>query len=356
MRPLYALVALAPLSAASDALGWSWPPAAVLGIAALALTGLAEVFGDAVEDLAVRAGRVRGGLLTAIFGSAPELCIAGLAVHAGLLDLAKATITGSILGNLLLVLGLSLFLGGLRHGSQFFGREEASIASTLLMLSVIALIVPALYGTLVPQRNTGPMEILSESVAAMMILIYALAVYHSLVWSPDEQTITGVHRDTARWRPGTALGAMIGSGIGLVLIGHIFVASVPAAVATTPLTEYFAGVVIIPLAVNVPGHLVGVEAGWRGRADRALEVAMGASIHVALFVAPALVFFSVIAGRPMDLVFSRLELAALGAAAVVATLVAHDGRSNWLEGAMLMIVYAIFALAFFWWPHPLPMP
>lgn len=230
------------------------------------------------------------------------------------------------------------------------------MAATLMFLSVIALVVPALYGTLVPLRNTGAIESLSEAVAALMILVYALAVYHSLVWNPDEQTITGVHRDTARWTAGFALPALVAAVIGLVLVGRIFVGIVPAVVASSPLTEYFVGVVIIPLVVNVSAHLVGVESAWRGRADRSLEVAMGASIQVALFVAPLLVYISLFVGRPMDLVFSRLELVALGAAAVVATLVAHDGRSNWLEGAMLVAVYAIFALAFFWWPHPIPVP
>ncbi len=225
-----------------------------------------------------------------------------------------------------------------------------------MFLSVIALVVPSLFGTLVPERNMGAIESLSEAVAAIMILVYALAVYHSLYWNPDEQTITGVHRDTARWTIFVALPVLVGAAIGLVIVGRIFVSAVPEVAASSPLTEYFVGVVIIPLVVNVSAHLVAVESAWRGHADRSLEVAMGASINVALFVAPLLVYFSLLAGQPMDLVFSRLELVALGAAAVVATLVAHDGRSNWLEGAMLIIVYAIFALAFFWWPHPLPMP
>lgn len=328
----------------------------ILCVAALGLVALAEVFGDAVEDLAVLSGRRFGGLVTALLGSVPELIIASLALSFGLRDLAKATITGSILGSLLLMLGLSLFFGGLRHGRQFFNREDASMGSTLMVLSVIALVVPALYGTLVPERNAGAIEVLSEAVAAMMILVFALAVYHSLVWNPDEQIIAGIHRDSARWSLRTAGAAAVASSVGLVVVGRIFVAAVPAVAASLPVTEYFIGVVVIPLAVNLSSHLVGIESAWRGRVERSLDVAMGASINVALFVAPLLVFVSLLVGQPMDLVFSRLELVALSAAALVATLVAHDGRSNWLEGAMLIVVYAIFALAFYSWPHPVPIP
>ena len=355
MKPLYAFVVVVPIIVAADVLGWGWNPMVVLCLAALGLIALAELFGDAVEDLAVIGGRVLGGLLTAFLGSAPVLIIATLALHAGLKDLAKATITGSILGSLVLMIGLSIFFGGLRHGRQFFSKEDASMASTLMFISVIALVVPAMYGTLVPQRNMGAIETLSEAVAAMMVLVYFLAVYHSLAWNPDEQTITGRHRDTARWRGGVAVLVLVVAAVGLAVVGKIFVSVVPAVALASPVSEYFVGVVIIPLAVNVSGHFVGVESAWRNRADRSLEVAMGASIQVALFVAPMLVFLSLLIGNPMDLVFSRLELVALGAAAVVATLVAHDGQSNWLEGAMLIVVYAIFALAFYSWPHPIPL-
>ena len=352
MKPFYALLLAAP-ALATQAMGA--PALAVFLLAMVAMAPLSELLADTGEDLAVHAGPRFGGLITTFSGNAPELIIGVLAIQAGLLRLVKASITGAILANLLLVLGLGLFVGGLRNGRQYFNREQAALSATLMVLSMIALIVPALYWALVPDpdpgmRNAGSVETLSEAVAALMLLVYALSVYFSVFWDRESQVVAGVHHLQARrpLRPSLVLMAVV--LVLFIAVSTAFVASVPAVSARWAISDYFIGIVIVPLIGSLSSHLVGIESAFRDRADLTLSVTTGASIHVVLFVAPVLVFLSLLVGHPMDLIFSQLELVALGAAAGVSAMVAQDGMSNWLEGAMLVAVYAILALAFYWVP------
>ncbi len=347
------LLLAAPFALASHAFGGSPLMTFVLGMVALA--PLSELLGDIGEDLAVHAGPRFGGLVATMSGNTPEMLLAVLALNAGLLQLVKASITGTILANLLLVLGISLFVGGLRNGRQYFNREQASMSATLMVLSVIALIVPALHWALVPDaasivRNAGTVETLSEAVAGTMLAVYALSVYFSLYWDRQSQIVARVHHLRARWPLGKALLLFGLAVIAFVAVGRTFVATVPLVTESSGIGQYFIGIVIVPLVSSLPSHLVAVENAFHNRADMSLSVAMDASIHMALFVGPSLVFVSLLIGRPMDLIFSQLDLVGLAAASGVATLVAHDGLGNWLEGAMLIAVYAILALAFFWVP------
>lgn len=349
LRYLYGLLAFAPLAAILERAGAD--SAWTFGAAALALVPLSRLVGRANEEVAAHAGPRGGGLLTATLSFAPQLVLCALALAAGRHELVKASITGALLSTLLLVMGLAFFLGGLRHRRQYFNREQAELSATMMVLSVIALAVPALYGTFVPTlRNSGPVESLSEGVAATMLIVYALALYFALFWDDGPSVVAAATAGPPRWPLGRSLAALAGALAGVALVGRIFVDQIGPLTARHGVSEMFVGLIAVPLATNVAAHLMGVEMAWRNRSDVSIAATLGASIHIALFVAPLLVFLSLLLGHPMDLIFSPLELVALAAASGVATLVAHDGASNWLEGVMLMAVYAMLAMAFWWVP------
>ena len=327
-----------------------------LALSGLALALASALLGAAIEDRALRSGARAGRLLDAFLGSAAELMVIGFALAAGLRELVKASITGAILSHLLLVLGLAALLGGLRHGRQYFDRERASHAATLMVLSVIALGVPALYGQLGQARNSGPVETLSEAVAAVMIGIFALSVYYEFVYLEDlERSMPAPGLVSAGGRAGRGAGLLQVASLGLALLAtaasaFLLTSAIGTGFAGQAGRQRLLGVLLVPLVCNVAAHVGTLRAAWRNRMDIALDTATGASMRVALWVAPLAVFVSLLVGQPMDLVFAPLELAALAAAAVVAALVAHDGRTTWLEGAMLVAVFALMALGFFWWP------
>ncbi|MFN2115936.1 MAG: calcium/proton exchanger [Anaerolineae bacterium] len=348
LNTVVALALAAPVAVAAQVL--SWPPPIAFAAAAAGLVPASKLLGDATEDLALRAGPRVGGLLNALLGTASLLIIAVFALDKGLLDLVKATITGSILGYLLVVIGLSAFLGGVRNGTQYFDRQEAGMSATLMILSVVALSLPAMYGQLVPDRNSGPVESFSEAVAILMLVVYLLSVYYSLFWRIEEQAIAGVHQLSGRWPAAVAGAALVSALLLIVVLAKVLVDAIGPTVEATAMTEFFVGMVVIPLVGSVSEHLLAFETAWRNRMDVSMSIALGSSIQVALYVAPLLVFASLILGHPMDLIFTQIELVALAAAALVTTLVAFDGESNWLEGVMVLAVYTLLVLAFFWWP------
>lgn len=350
LKTLYVLAIATPLAVLAH---WVAGPSPQLAFASaiLGLIASSKLLGDSTEDLAMHTGPRIGGLLNATLGTAALLIVAAFALSAGMLDLVKASITGSILGYLLVVIGFSAFFGGVRNGTQYFDRQQAAMSATLMILSVVALAVPAMYGQLVPVRNEGSVESLSEAVAIVMICVYVLSVYYSLYWRIDEQAIAGVHPLDRRWsvrRAAVTLGLALAA---TVLLAYVLVASLEPLFARYGYSEFFVGIVVIPLAVSVSEHLLAFETAWRNRIDVSMSIAFGSSIQVSLLVAPLLVFLSLLVGHPMDLIFGQIELVALGAAAIVTTLVALDGESNWLEGAMVIAVYALLALAFFFWPR-----
>jgi len=345
-KPLYVLLVALPVALGAELVHAS--PMLVLVAAGLALVPLAAILGDATEELATYTGPRIGGLLNATLGNAAELIIAGLALQAGLLELVKASITGSILGNLLLVLGASLLAGGIKNGFQRFDRVDAGLSVTLMFLSIVALFVPAVYGTLQPGvRNAGPVEQLSVAYAVVMIIVYGVSLYYSHVWSSAEPTHAA---GPARWSRRTAVGVLVGVTLAVVVMSELLVGAVEPVVEEFGVSELFLGVILVPIVGNVAEHLVAVEAAWKNNMDLTLGIALGSSTQVAMFVAPVLVLAARLTGHPMDLIFTPLELAALAAACVVAALVSLDGESNWLEGVLLLAVYTLFALAFWWWP------
>jgi Ca2+:H+ antiporter len=330
-----------------------WPPLLNFILACVGLIPLAELIGEATEALAVITGPKIGGLLNATLGNAAELIITIVAIRAGLLDLVKASITGSIIGNLLLVMGASLLLGGLKNGKQRFNREHAATNATMLVLAVVALSVPSLFNHTLEGEALSVLTIenISLGVAGVMIVLYALSLLYSLRVADQESPIT--HTDQAaapHWSPRTA-GIVLALTTGAVVwLSEILVHSVEEVTVSLGLSEFFLGIILIPIIGNVAEHLVAVEVAIKNKMELSLEIALGSSLQIALFVAPVLVFVALLFGRYLDLGFNQFELLAMIAAVLITALVASDGETNWLEGAQLLGVYLILGVAFFFIP------
>ncbi len=332
-------------------------PVLIFIFAALAVIPLAGLVGEGTEELAVHTGPKVGGLLNATLGNAAELIITIIALNQGLVELVKASIVGSILGNLLLVMGLSLLLGGLKNGVQKFDRRNASINATLLIMALVAFMVPSLFDAAI-QDNLAAELGLSEGVAIIMIILYGLSVFYSFRSGnnpADEHEVgptvseeTEVH--VTKWSVRTSLIVLGIATLGIVIMSEILVGAVEAVTETIGLTEFFIGIIIVPLVGNVAEHLVAVQVALKNKMELSLSVSIGSSLQIALFVAPVLVFISLLMNNPLLLVYNTFELIALAAASLIAAFIALDGESNWLEGATLLAVYAILAIAFFYVP------
>ncbi|UCC61754.1 MAG: calcium/proton exchanger [Anaerolineae bacterium] len=354
MRVFYVLFIFVPAAIAAELLHLS--PAWVFSASALALLPLAWALGEATEELALHTGPRMGAFLNATLGNLAELIIAIVALRAGLLELVKATVTGSIIGNLALVLGLSLLLGGLKNGFQTFDRRAASTNATLLVLAVIGLVIPAVFGHAVEVESPATVDHLSLGVAGVLLMGYGLSLIFAFADPARRAGIAAakgskaaIHR-APHWSQRKALFILVGS-TGLVgWISEILVGGLEPVIATFGLTELFLGVMFIPLVGNAAEHLVAVEVAVEDQMELALGIAMGSAVQIALLVAPLLVLISLALGNPMTLAFNMLELTSLGAVVVVASLISQDGQSHWLEGAMLLGLYAIIGLAFFFLP------
>jgi Ca2+:H+ antiporter len=319
-------------------------------VSGAAILGLAYVVGASTERLGALTGPQVGGILNATFGNVAELIIAFFALQAGLLEVVKASITGSVIGNLLLVLGASLFFGGQRHGVQRFNGRIAGLDATLLVLAVISLFIPAIFASSGAGTPDSPGRLEESLVVSAVLLVLYFANLFYRFRHPDQFLGTAEPEDHAGppWRPMVAIGVLAGAAALLALLSEILVGSIEPFVADFGLTPFFVGVILIPTIGNLAEHLVAVQLALRDRMDFAMAVAIGSSLQVALFVAPVLVFAGVLIGQPMDLVFVPLEVAAVGVAAFITAYIALDGESNWLEGALLLGVYAILAVSFFY--------
>jgi Ca2+:H+ antiporter len=324
------------------------PPTAIFGLAALSILGLAWLIGQATERLGEITGPQVGGILNATFGNIAELIIAFFALQEGLIDVVKASLTGSIIGNLLLVLGLSVFAGGLRNGTQRFSREVAGSNAALLVLAAIGLLIPAV---LAFGSSTSQGSVVEDSVLVSVFLIAGYAL--SLVYQFTNPAATlGGHTPreaggATGWSGREAVALLIGAAVLLAVLSEILVGAIEPVVETLGLTTFFVGVVVLPVIGNLAEQIVAVQLAWKDRMEFSMAVAYGASLQVALFVAPVLVLLGLVTGHEMNLVFAPLEVAAVAAAVGISALIALDGESNWLEGALLVIVYLILAAAFY---------
>ncbi len=349
MRGLYLLLIFLPVALLTHLAGFSG--IAVFAASALAIIPLAKLLGEATEVLADRSGPRIGGLLNATFGNAAELIITLSAIRAGQIQLVLASLTGSILGNLLLVMGFAMLAGGLKNGRQMFDRRDVDTDATMTILALIAMTVPSLFSLYI--SDSLLVQELSLTTAATMLILYLLFVVYTLRCCTQEKCDAVTVREALpvhAWSSGKSMLIMGLAMAGIALMSELLVASVEAVTDTLGLTPFFVGIIIVPIIGNVAEHLVSVQAAMENKMDLSLSIALGSSLQIALFVTPVLVFASLLLGSPMTLQFNQLELIALTAVSMISALVSLDGESNWLEGAMLLAVYGILGLAFFFLP------
>ena len=320
----------------------------------------AALMGRATEELAARAGPGIGGLLNVTFGNAPELIIALFALGAGLHEVVKASIIGSMLGNILLVMGAAMFVGGMRRERQFFDRTAASVQSAMLLLAVAALIMPAIFelieGRGLPRPGAeivnydSTVEHLSLAVALVLIATYVAGLWFSLkthraLFNPQsEEELEG-----EPWSVRKAILALAIAGAAVGLMSEILVGSISEASKSIGLSEFFVGVIVVATVGNAAEHWVAVLVAAKNKMDLAVNIAIGSSAQIALFVAPVLVVASFVLGpHPLALVFNGFELGAILLAVLIANHVTQEGESTWFEGLQLLAVYVVFGLAFYY--------
>jgi Ca2+:H+ antiporter len=345
-----------------------WGDVWVFGLSAAGVIPLANYIGEATEVLADHTGPRVGGLLNATLGNAAELIITTVAIRQGLLELVKASITGSILGNILLVMGAAMFFGGLKNGVQSFNRHQASRNAILLVLAVVALLIPSMLSGSIGPQDSLEVEVFSIGVATIMIILYGLGIFYSFTAADGPMVVHSSSSIThlpethkkdqlryddlrqASWGLRKAIVVLGLSTIGVAYLSELLVGAVEPVVTNLGVSEFFLGVILIPIIGNVAEHLVAVKVAVENQMDLSVEIAIASSLQIALFVAPVLVFVSLLFGNPLQLIYNEFELLALIVGVLIAALVSSDGKSNWLEGAELLAVYIILGLAFFLLP------
>ncbi len=352
------LLVFIPISIAAE--HFEWGTLTVFITSALAIVPLAVWLSTATEEVAIVTGSSIGALLNAVFGNATELIIALVALKAGLVDIVKASITGTIISNLLLVMGLSMLLGGLRYKEQDFKPVVARVNGSSMTLAVTALILP----TMVIYTSTGVEETairnLSVTVGVVLIVVYALTLLFSLkthsylydVGLVDLEGETPSATVETAHKPNLWLwvGVLLASTVGVAFESEIFVGVVEEATKGLGLTPLFTGVILLPLVGGAAEYVTAVSVALKNNMDLSVSVAMGSSLLVALFMAPLLVLVGLAIGQPMDLDFNPFEVVAVAVAVTVANLISLDGRSNWLEGTLLLATYTVLGLAFYFHP------
>ena len=362
INPLYLLLLFAPVALILSVGGFEqavW----VFITSALAIIPLAGLMGTATEHLAERTGPGIGGLLNATFGNAAEMIIALFALLEGLHSVVVASLAGSIIGNSLLVLGLAILLGGLKRQRQTFNRTTAGLGGSLLLLSAVALVVPAVFhyiqvGALSHQAQQNEHN-LSLSISIVLFVAYVLSLIFSLVTHrhlygdrSQGQAESNLEAQThSIWSVKKALFLLIAATAGVAVMAELLVGAVEAAAQALSMTHLFVGVILVAIVGNAAEHSTAVLMAMRNKMDLAYHIAVGSSIQIALFVAPVLVFISHCIGQPLDLLFHPFEVVSVMLCALITTQVIADGECHWMEGVLLLTVYVILGLAFFFLPE-----
>jgi Ca2+:H+ antiporter len=315
----------------------------------VAILPLAGLMGQATEELAIHSGPRVGGFLNATFGNAAELIIGIFLITGGEAEVVKASITGSIIGNILLVLGAALLLGGLRYREQEFDPKVTGMHATSLVLAVIGLMMPALFHRAVPNAEFVQTETVSIGVAIVLMTLYVSSVVFSFVTHQTSLSVP-VGDETAEWSRRKALLILGGATALVALESEFLVHSLETATESLGLSKFFVGLILVPIAGNAAEHASAVFLALRNKTDVAIEIAIGSSTQIAMFVAPLLVFISLAVGKPMDFFFTGFEIAAVAFSTAIVTLISLDGKSNWLEGAQLLAAYVIMGLSFYFLP------
>ncbi|ASC73082.1 Ca(2+) H(+) antiporter [Halomicronema hongdechloris C2206] len=368
----FGLLIFVPLSFLAEWL--TWGDLAVFITAGLAILPLAGWMGTATEEIAVLLGPSWGGLLNATFGNATELIIALIALNEGLVGVVKASITGSIMGNLLLVMGLSMLLGGFRYKEQTFQPIVARVNASSMNLAVIAILLP----TAVRMTSVGTPEItlqhLSDAVAVVLIGVYCLSLLfamktHSYLYDAGMADIEGLdnpaqeaavatmakemsetHKDGHAPNLSLWIPVLLGATVLVALESELLVGTLESATEQLGLTALFTGVIVLPIIGNAAEHATAVSVAIKNKMDLSVSVSVGSSLQIALFVAPVLVLAGWLLDQPMDLNFNPFELVAVAVSVLIANSISSDGRSNWLEGILLLAAYAILGIAFYFHP------
>jgi Ca2+:H+ antiporter len=364
MKVLYALLILVPIALAMEIFGIG-DHTAIFVVSALALVPLAAILGRATEEVAVHTGPKIGGLLNATLGNAAELIITIVALREGLVTVVKASITGSIIGNVLLVLGAAVFLGGLKHGTQKFDPRAAGVNASVMSLAVMAMMIPAIFALGNPEHRPSSDDIvrLSDGTAIVLIVLYGCYLAYTIFLTPDpgrgskgdhsepmQELAEGEAHEGGMKLP-LALGLLAGSTIAIVFMSELLVGAIEPTAEEWGLSELFVGVMLVPLVGNIAEHLVAVQVALKNQMDLSIGIAIGSALQIALFVAPVLILVSQFVGpEPMSLVFNQFELVALVAAILITIMISIDGRSNWLEGIQLISLYTIIGIAFYFVP------
>ncbi len=318
---------------------------AIFVVSALAILPLAGLIGHATEDLAIRSGPQVGGLLNATFGNVTEMIIAFFLILRGEIEVVKASITGSIIGNVLLVLGLAFLLGGWNRTQQNFSRHSAGLHSAHLVIAVVGLMMPALFA-LTPEANEFREEAVSIGVAVVLLATYLLGLLFS--FKTHRSLFRGhVEHEEPKWSVRFAMALLAGATVLVALMSEFLVGALEPTVEQFGISKLFVGLIVVPIVGNAAEHSSAVLLAMKDKMDVSIEIAIGSSTQIALFIAPVLVFVSLAVGHPLDLIFTGIEIAAVAFSSIILGFIALDGRSNWIEGAQLLAAYAIMAVSFF---------
>jgi Ca2+:H+ antiporter len=353
---------LVPFIPVAIALELAHADAAIIFFASAAgVIPTAALMGRATEELAARSGPGIGGLLNVTFGNAPELIIALFALEAGLQEVVKASLVGSILGNILLVMGASMLIGGAKRDRQYFDRTAANVQSIMLLLAVVALVMPAIYELVIggslpnptekSQQFPSDLETMSAAVAVVLLLTYVAGLFFSLRTHRDLFNPVHAEEDhvgAAPWTVRKSVTALALAGVAVGLMSEILVGSIVEASEGVGLSPFFVGIIVVAIVGNAAEHWVAVYFAARDKMDLSVNIAIGSSAQIALFAAPLLVLISFFLGPfPMALVFNGLELGAIIMAVLIANQVTQEGESTWFEGLQLLAVYVVLGLVFF---------
>jgi len=320
-------------------------PPSIFVTSAIAILPLAGLIGHATEQAAERTSPQLGGLLNATFGNVTELIIAFFLLLEGQLQVVKASITGSIIGNVLLVLGLSFLVGGWRRQEQTFSRASAGLNSANLVVAVVALLLPSLFA-LTPEATEFRREAISVGIAVALLaaylsgLLFAFKTHKNLFRSDLEH-------EEPKWSLRLTLGVLAAATVGVAFMSEFLVGALEPTVEDLGVSKLFVGLIIVPIIGNAAEHSAAIVLAAKDKMDISIEIAIGSATQIALFVMPVLVLISLALGNHLDFVFSSIEIAAVGFSALVLAFIALDGRSNWMEGAQLLAAYVIMAVSFF---------
>ena len=348
MKYLYILLVFIPVTIFGKLTG-SFSDPLLFACSSLAIIPLAGVMGKSTDDIACFCGQKVGGLLNATFGNATELIIAFVAMKEGLFDVVKASLAGSVIGNILLVLGLSMLAGGIKYKTQSFNKNSINITSSMLLLSVLGLSIPAIFTHTLPEESlTTQYEGLSVIVAVLMLLVYIMQFVFSFVTHRNlyEETVPNDEEENRNASLPRAIATLIASTVCIAVLSEIFVGTVEPMAESAGLSKTFVGIILVPIIGNAAEHSSAVLMAIKNKMNAAIEIALGSSLQIILFVVPVLTLLSLFF-TPMSIVFTPFELVSITGAVLIANRVAADGESNWLEGLQLVIIYIIIGAAFF---------